>query len=238
MNGRILPEKYQFISGSALKVIAVVSMLIDHTAEALLMSRPIPLFSLFGKEITVYFLMRTIGRLAFPIYAFLIAEGFRYTRSRVRYGVSLLVFALLSEIPWDLIHYGVLWYAKSQNVFFTLFLGFACIWLYEGLQEKRVLQICAILTVLLASLLLHADYGITGVCFILLMYALRDHELLRDAIGVGVLSSKWKAGLAFIPLAFYNGKRGFIKGAVFKYAFYALYPAHLLLLYFLKQRLG
>ena len=238
MNGRILPEKYRFISGSAMNVLAVTCMLIDHIAYSLLASNPIPLFTVFGKQITLYYLMRFIGRLAFPIYAFLIVEGARYTRSRIRYGVSLLAFALLSEIPWDLNHFGVLWRASSQNVFFTLFLGFVCIWFYEDLREKRVLQIVAILTVLIASLLLHADYGITGVCFILLLYALREHELLRDAVGVGVLSSTWMAGLAFIPLAFYNGKRGFIKGPVFKYAFYLFYPVHLLILYFIKQRLG
>ena len=238
MNNRILPEKFHILNGSVLKLIAVITMLIDHIAASLMVRNPIPLFTLFGKQITLYFVMRLIGRLAFPIYAFLIAEGFLHTRSRIRYGVSLLAFALLSEIPWDLNHFGVLWYAKSQNVFFTLFLGYVAIWLYEGLKEKRALQVCSVLAVLVSSLLLHADYGITGVCFILLMHALREHELLRAAIGVGVLSSKWKAGLAFIPLALYNGKRGFIKGPVWKYAFYVFYPAHLLILYFIKLRLG
>ena len=67
------------------------------------------------------------------------------------------------------------------------------------------------------------------------MYALRDHELLRDAIGTGALTSQWKAGLAFVPLALYNGKRGFIKGSALKYAFYLVYPLHLLALYCIKH---
>ena len=237
MNGRILPERFHCISGSALKVLAAVTMLIDHIAASLLMKNPIPLFSLFGKQFTLYFLMRLIGRLAFPIYAFLIVEGFRHTSSRLSYGVNLLSFALISEIPWDLNHFSTFWRISSQNVFFTLFLGFAAIWAYEGLREKRLLQVLAILAVLITSLFLHADYGITGVSFILLMYALREHELLRDAVGMGVLSTTWQAGLAFLPIAFYNGKRGFIKGPVWKYAFYLFYPAHLLVLYFIKLRL-
>lgn len=234
MNSRILPEKLHVLSGSALKMIAVVCMLIDHVAACLLVNNPIPLFTLFGRSITVYALMRLIGRIAFPIYAVLIVEGYRYTHSRLRYGIGLLVFAVLSEVPWDLLHFHTAWKFSSQNVFFTLLLGYLAICAYDGLRTKRLLQIGAVAAALVVSLFLHSDYGLTGVCFILLMYALRDHELLRDAIGIGVLSSKWKAGLAFLPLALYNGKRGFIKGRVWKYAFYAFYPLHLLALYFLK----
>ena len=108
--------------------------------------------------------------------------------------------------------------------------GLAC-----GVGCVGIAIILTIVVLLLGSILLRADYGLTGFCFILLMYALRDHELLRDAIGTGALTSQWKAGLAFVPLALYNGKRGFIKGPVLKYAFYLVYPLHLLALYCIKH---
>ena len=130
---------------------------------------------------------------------------------------------------------GAFWDFSKQNVFFTLFLGYLGICAYEGLRNKWFLRAGTIVVLLLGSILLRADYGLTGFCFILLMYALRDHELLRDAIGTGALTSQWKAGLAFVPLALYNGKRGFIKGPVLKYAFYLVYPLHLLALYCIKH---
>ncbi len=236
MKNRILPEQFHILSGSALKVLAVATMLIDHVGT-LLETRPVPLFTAFGWQITLYFLMRFVGRLAFPIFAFLVVEGYHHTRSRIRYGASLLLFAFLSEIPWDLFHNGAWFSLDSQNVFFTLFLGYLGIYAYEYFRDRWFLRALAIVLLLSVSLLLRADYDVTGFCFLLLMYALRDRELLRDAVGVLMLRSAWKAGLAFIPLALYNEKRGFIKGPVLKYAFYLVYPAHLLILYFIKVRI-
>ena len=234
MDGRILPQNCRILSGSALKVLAVLCMLIDHSAF-LLARNPIPLFTVLGKQISVYYLMHLIGRMAFPIFACLIVEGYLHTHSRLRYSAVLLLFAVLSEVPWDLNRSGAFWDFSKQNVFFTLFLGYLGICAYEGLRNKWFLRAGTIVVLLLGSILLRADYGLTGFCFILLMYALRDHELLRDAIGTGALTSQWKAGLAFVPLALYNGKRGFIKGSALKYAFYLVYPLHLLALYCIKH---
>ncbi len=236
MKNRILPEQFHILSGSALKVLAVATMLIDHVGT-LLETRPVPLFTAFGWQITLYFLMRFVGRLAFPIFAFLVVEGYHHTRSRIRYGASLLLFAFLSEIPWDLFHNGAWFSLDKQNVFFTLLLGYLGICAYEGLEKRWFLRAGSILVLLVSSYFLHADYGISGFCFIMLMYALQDRELLRDVVGIMILGSRWKAGLSFIPLALYNEKRGFIKGPVLKYAFYLVYPAHLLILYFIKVRI-
>jgi hypothetical protein len=230
MKERILPEKWHILSGSALKTIAVVTMLIDHLGVLLNPDRVL-LFTVFGRQASLYTLMRLIGRMAFPIFAFLIVEGHRHTRSRVRYGIMLFVFALLSEIPFDLFLFNTWFHAGRQNVFFTLLLGYLGMCAYEELENRRLLQVGAILALLLTAFFLRVDYGVSGFCFIMLMYALRDRELLRDVAGIMILSSRWKAGLAFVPLAFYNGKRGFIKGPVLKYAFYLFYPLHLLALY-------
>ena len=126
MDVYLLPERWRVLSGSWLKIIAMVSMVIDHVALHLLRFYPdytVALFSVGSKQVSWYFLMRCIGRLAFPLFAFLLVEGFLHTHDRMKYGRNLLLFALLSEIPFDLAHQGCL-FAPKQNVFFTLFLGF------------------------------------------------------------------------------------------------------------------
>ena len=229
-------ERYKILSGSWLKVIAMVSMLIDHTAGQLLRHMEAfnePLISLGHHHMTWYFLMRCAGRLAFPLFAFLLVEGFEHTRSRRRYGRNLLVFALISEIPWNLTHGGHL-YGLSQNVFFTLFLGFLGLCAIEHYRDNLKRQTIALLGLFVASVLLLCDYGCSGFSFIIMLYLLRRQPLFRAIVGAGMLSYRWIAGLAFIPIAMYNGQRGFIQGPLSKYLFYAFYPLHLLVLYFIK----
>ncbi len=236
---RIIPEKYRFLSNSVLKCIALISMLIDHVASVLLRGDQTVLIALFGKQLTLYALMRFIGRIAFPIYAFLIVEGFVHTRNRKAYGIRLLVFALISEIPWDLEHTGS-FFSWTQNVFFTLFLGYLGLCLIEKLKngENRLKNTFLLIGLLVISILSRADYGCTGFGFILMLSLLRDYPIPRAIAGSCFLSSKWQAGLAFIPIAFYNGKRGFIKNRFLKMLFYVLYPLHMLILFFIKKSLG
>ncbi len=228
-------NKYRVLSGSVLKLIAVITMLVDHVAAAFLAENTTVLFVVMGRSVHLYSLMRTIGRISFPIFAFLIVEGYLHTHDRKRYGLSLALFALLSEIPWDLEHTGNAFVISSQNVFFTLVLGYLGICMLERYREKPVYQACWLIGLLAVSVVLHADYGSGGYAFILFMYVLREYELLRAVIGCGFLSSRWRAGLAFIPIAMYNGERGFIHGKVMKYCFYLIYPVHILILYFLKR---
>ena len=227
---------YRILSGSWLKLIAVVCMLIDHLAAFYLFKLPVmhtELFMLGHHAVTPLLMMRLVGRLAFPIFAFLIVEGFLHTRSRVRYGRNLLIFALLSELPWNLIHSGT-WHYPSQNVFFTLLLGYLglCALEYFKYDSRRLLA--SLLGLLVASVLMRADYGCSGYGFILLLYVLRENRILQAIIGSCVLGSRWIAGLAFIPINMYNGERGFVKGPVAKYLFYLFYPLHLLVIYLLR----
>ena len=236
---RLVPEKYRLLSNSGLKCIALVTMLIDHVASVFLHDDPLLLFQLFGKDITLYAIMRLIGRLAFPIYAFLLVEGFHYTQDKKKYGLRLLIFALISEIPWNLEHSGAFFYS-SQNVFFTLFLGLAGLYVIEELKkgENKVRNIILLFVLLLVSIFLRADYGCSGFGFILLLGLLRPYPIYRAVIGACFLGGRWMAGLAFIPIAFYNGKRGFIQGRFLKLLFYAVYPLHMLILFFLKRAMG
>ena len=239
----LLPERWHVMSGSWLKVIAI-----DHVALVILRYVPAytePLMTIGHQTITWYFLLRSVGRLAFPLFCFLLVEGFLHTHDRRKYGRNLLVFALISEIPFNLTHGGHL-YGWSQNVFFTLFLGFLALCVVRRWEEdSQAIPQSAIfaehnrlLVLIVAGYLLRCDYGNCGISFILLLYVLRRNEILRAAIGCCFLGSRWIAGLAFIPMAFYNGRRGFIQGSFGKYLFYLFYPLHLLALYFIKVALG
>lgn len=119
-------NRWAVLSGSWLKVLAMLTMLIDHLGAFYFICNPQffqPLITIGHHHVTLYFLIRLVGRMAFPIFAFLIVEGFLHTRDRVKYGRNLLLFAFLSEVPWNLVHSGT-WHYGSQNVMFTLFLGF------------------------------------------------------------------------------------------------------------------
>lgn len=225
--------KWKWMSGSGLKLLAVVSMLVDHLAFFLWRNDSWAMTHLFNighRWITPYFLMRCFGRLAFPLFAFLIVEGFVYTRSRKRYGLNLGIFALISEIPWNLVYNGS-WHFIGQNVIFTLLFGFLGLCAIEYYKEDIRKMAIALLGLLAVTIVFRADYGCIGYGFILLLYILRDNLLIKAVIGSCVLPQRWIAGAAFIPISMYNGKRGFIKGTFGKYCFYAFYPVHLLMIY-------
>lgn len=230
---QIVPDKCKIFSGSILKLIAVITMLIDHIGGNLIDKYTV-LFSFAGRSIYLYPLMRGIGRMAFPLFCFLLIEGFIHTRNRVRYGVSLLIFAVISEIPWNLLHSGKFFY-NSQNVFFTLFLGYLGLCSLKAFKKIPVLPFVSVVALAYLSYLIKTDYSLYGVAFIILLYGLRENEAIRPLAAL-ILYNHWWAMSSFIPITLYNGKRGFIKGPVLKYAFYAFYPVHLLVIYLIKIR--
>ena len=160
------------MSGSGLKLLAVVSMLVDHLAAFVWRSDPVfltHLFKLGHRWVTPYFLARSFGRIAFPIFAFLIVEGFIHTHSRQRYGWNLAIFALISEIPWSLLHYGGL-HLRGHNVFFTLLLGYLALCAIERFKDDKVKMTVSLLGMLVFSVLFQADYGCMGYAFIPMLY--------------------------------------------------------------------
>jgi len=228
------------ISGSWLKVLAMLAMVVDHTASRILYHEPTivePLLTIGGKDISWLFLMRCFGRLAFPLFAFLLVEGFLHTHSRWRYGRNLLVFALLSEIPYDLLR-GDVFPAHGQNVLFTLLLGFLTLTIISWWEQHR-LDNCRLafylIVLIVCAHLINCDYGSTGVSFVILLYVLRHQRILQAAIGCTMLPMGLIAGLAFVPINLYNGRRGFIHSSIGKYFFYAFYPLHLIVLYLIKS---
>lgn len=226
----------RFLSGSWLKLIAVMAMLLDHAT--LILGPEIgllhtPLIAFHGTQITAYFLLRKIGRLAFPLFCFLLAEGYRHTRNRVKYAIGLLLFALLSEIPFNLMLGDTVLYPAKQNVFVTLSFGLLFLWIYDR-DWKEIWKALGFLTVALATVLAKADYGLQGALLVLLLYALRQKPALRMILSYPLLSGGVAAFAAFLPISLYNGQRGFIRSKGLKYGFYLFYPIHILLLWLIK----
>ena len=225
-------KKWQILSGSALKIMAMVTMLIDHVACYLLSHEDVftqTLFTLSDTRVSWYYILRSIGRLAFPLYVFLLTEGFIHTRNRLRYGVNLFLFALISELPWNFVHSGT-WVYQSQNVFFTLFFGYVALCLIESEKLPTAARLASVLSLFVLAYFFKADYGYAGIATVLAMYLLRARPVARVAVCTCLFSATWRAGLAFVPISLYSGERGFIKGRIGKYACYVFYPLHLLLL--------
>ena len=233
----LIPKKYRCLSGSGLKILAVLTMLADHIG-ATFPRKTASVVLQFGRQrLMLYTLLRFIGRLSFPIFAFLLVEGFLHTRNRERYGIRLAIFALLSELPWNLLH-AAAWRYGTQNVFFTLLLGYCGLCLTEKIRKesgKNPRTIFLLIAVFAVSSVLKADYGSSGVGFILMLYLLREEPLFQAVVGACFLTSRWQAGLAFIPIGLYNGRRGFIHGKVISILFYTIYPVHMLILYWIKK---
>lgn len=239
MSAQKQSEKYKIFSGSALKIIACVTMLIDHVSHTLLMqipafTQPFLEIETYGIQFSVYTIGRFIGRIAFPVYTFLLTEGFQHTHNRKKYALNLFLFALISEIPWNLEHTGTIYYDK-QNVFFTLLLGLLCMICYEKFQHQPAKQLVCLLALSAVALLGKMDYGFRGMAFIFLMYLLREQKIPQAVIGTSMLSYPAASAFAFIPINCYNQQRGFIQGKFVKYFFYAFYPAHMLILYVIKS---
>lgn len=226
------------LSAAALKWIALASMTVDHFAASGLYYLLAARFGFGSGE--WYLPLRLIGRLAFPIYAFLLTEGFRCTRSRKRYALRLALFAALSEVPFDLMSSGSAYNTVQQNVFFTLLLGLAALMAAEPLAEKgkRWQALAVVLAFAGLAQLLRTDYGFFGVALIAVLHFLREREtekyLAGGALLLGLGAMEMAAWPSFILLHFYDGRRG-RGGAVLKWAFYAYYPAHLLLFTWLTQ---
>lgn len=175
----------------------------------------------------MYLIFRDIGRVAFPIFCFLLLEGFLHTHDRFRYGMNLFIFSLISEIPWNLMFTNTLRYEK-QNVFFTLFLGYLAFCAIEHFQAEQTMQLFCILGLLAVSVFLKADYGWRGYIFLLIMYYMRNDKPGQAILGSCWLYYEWRACFAFLSINMYNGERGFIRGKAAKYFFYWFYPVHII----------
>lgn len=223
--------KKKGLSQEGLKLIACITMLIDHIGATL-----IPNMTL-----------RAIGRISFPIYCFLLVEGIAHTRDVKKYGKRLLIGLLLSELPFDFLFYGGLTW-RHQSVMVTLFLGYImAAWSRKKGNILFPLAICFFTAEFLCT-----DYGGWGVALIavFLFSAEKSHEKLLQLIGMGLIfwcMDSYRISilghmvpiemlglLAMIPIALYSGRKTTYNKGI-QWAFYLFYPAHLLILYFLGR---
>ena len=250
------------ITGTGLKLIAVITMLLDHIGGCILepyCTNRIPAelvgnpgalaaWMTANRDVAVVnltmILLRLIGRFAFPIFVFLLVEGFTHTRNVWKYALNLLIFGLIAEIPFNLAHSGYVLLAEYQSVYFTLFMGLLCIYVISLIEKIRAwyafpLMMAAVGMFGAAAHFLRTDYAATGVLTIAVMYIFREKRKLAFGLGCFVLmiSSPLEIVALFmlIPIARYNGERGM---KVSKYLFYAFYPVHLAVLYLIALLLG
>ena len=229
------------LSGSTLKIIALVIMLIDHIG-AVIVQRTMSMPG-FDHDFwnSLYWPLRNIGRLAFPVFCFLLVEGFIYTSNSKKYLERMLIFAVISEIPFNLGITGELFNLNYQNVFWELALGIVALMCLKKIEETNnnymiqvILRLFVIGIFALGAEVWNFDYGMYGIISIIALYVFRQNRISQ--LLVGAVSFCWEqtAPLAFLIIAFYNGKRG----RRIKYAFYAFYPAHLLILYMIARIMG
>lgn len=213
-----------------LKVLAMLIMLIDHLAYVMI-ERGV---GLSGNWYMIDRVMRGIGRMAFPIFCFTIVEGFQRTSNVGAYLKRLILFALISEIPFDLAFRGTLFTMSYQNVFWTLAFGLAVLMLYEDRTISSWQRILGMIVCFLLPEIFHTDYSSYGVLTIFAMYYFRKEPIKACMAGYIVLllqstTEVW-AVFGFILILLYNGQRG--RGN--KFFYYVFYPGHLLLLVLLK----
>lgn len=227
---------FRGISGSTLKLIAIVTMFIDHLGATVLraiLQLPSVLANpqLRNTWADIYNASRDIGRLAFPIFCFLIVEGFLHTRNVKKYAQRLFLFALISEIPFDIALKGHWFYPDKQNVYFTLLIGLlvmaGIVWITDNGRKNLFLAILPIAAGMYLAWLIDTDYNYKGVFLIAILYLMRYARLYQCIGGAAAVSWELPAPLAFIPVYLYNGTRG----KQIKYFFYWFYPVHLVFLY-------
>ena len=220
------------LSQEMLKAIACVTMLIDH----------------IGAVFIPGYALRIIGRISFPIFCFLLAEGVRHTRHPGKYALRLAMGGLLAEIPFDLLFYGrVNW--QHQNVMVTLLIGLLTV---LGMKKLGRFQLAAVVPGCILAELLGGDYGGFGVALIS-VFALAADQKWRNTVGfLGMAVIFWAMDsvrvpvlglripiqmfglLSMIPIRCYTGKKATLSRHV-QGVFYAFYPVHLLLLLLVEK---
>ncbi len=216
------------INGAQLKYIAFASMFIDHFNKAIIT----PFLTGTGPMVIITTIFDILGRIAFPIFAFMVVEGFFKTKSRWSYLRNLLIFAVISEIPYDMFQSAEFVNTWSQNILWGLALGLFTIMVIDKLKDyikKRPLWIfVSILIVVLSSLgsmLISSDYEYYAIIIIYLYYLFYDKRLLASGLSYLVIIKEIYAILGFATVLFYNGEKG-KQNKIFNYLFY---PVHLLI---------
>ena len=246
VNSPLIKIPFGGFTSNMLRTIAVILMLSDHIWAT---------YMSFGNWMTY------IGRMAFPIFAFQISEGFVHTSNFKKYALRLLGFALVTEIPFNLFYSSRWFNPYHQNVLFTLLLGLLAIYVIDNAKKNRTAKNIALSVlwlglICIASVIGFVDYGFLGMLTVVMFYVLRDFPFawLAQLVAMVLINIVFFEGQVFnveifgrmveipsqgfavfslIPIWLYGGKKG-KSSKVMQYGFYAFYPVHMLVLYLIK----
>ena len=208
-----------------IKIFAMITMMIDHIG-----------YILYGViPESAYMILRAVGRISFPLFAFCIAEGFYHTKNVKKYIIRVLIFALISEIPYNVFLTGNIIYVKSCNVLFTFVIALLVLWFCrycDSLGRKAVpLSVLGVLAGMAFAYLIKSDYSYRGIALVVVLYYTRFNEYIRCIASCMIL---WISGeitallspLALVLIHFYNGE----KGKMNKWICYVFYPLQFLVI--------
>ena len=238
MNG--LCKNFQFLSGAGLKLIAIISMLADHVNKALIYPY---LESNHGFLAFISDVFDIIGRIAFPLFCFMLVEGYFKTRNRKKYLLNLLLFGVISEVPFDMFTTASFFNMNWNNVMFTLALVLVTVWIIDTLKAKMqkrskalwyLVSILIVLCMCIVSMSLSLDYEHHAILIGYFFYLFHDMPVFAIPFGYASMFKEPWALLGFGLTLTYNGERG----KQHKMLYYWFYPVHLLILGLLRLYLG
>ena len=232
------PKRWQLLNGAQLKYMAFLSMLLDHMNNAMIT----PHLDGKGPLLHVSNVLSILGRVAFPLFMFFLVEGFFKTRSRKKYLINLLIFGILSEVPFDLFTSRELFNKNWNNIMFTLALSLITIWIVDEMKgrlakkSKTLWYGASVLVVAVTcavAMFFSLDYDYHAIIVAYLFYIFHEKPLYGAALGYLSIIKELYSVLGFAATLTYNGERG----KQYKWLNYAFYPVHLLILGLLRVAL-
>ncbi len=224
------------INGTQLKLIAIITMLIDHIGAAVIEKN----MDLYVRYYVQYDMMRAIGRMAFPIFCYLSVQGFIHTKNIKKYIARLFVFALLAEVPFDLAFFDSFFYIEYNNVIWSILLGIILLEVIRRYEQNHVIVLLSVIVASALGIFLKTDYLYITPLLMGLLYLFRFDKKKQVIAGMMVMLFMYyrsgfiwiaSAMFSFVLIWFYDKT----KSRVWKYFFYIFYPAHLLILYFIRK---
>ena len=232
------------LNGNMLKLIAMITMIIDHIGAVILETGVMQyqneavnsaiMAAPWGNTMnTITFITRMVGRISFPIFCFLIVEGFLYTGNIKKYLFRIGLFAFISQVPFSMALFNTCFDFSYLNVLFTFFIGIVMLIFLKKFEKNYLMQGLIVTLSCALAYLFKTDYDFIGILFIATFYLFRGEKnktLMMLILSVlCIYESKvffYTAVLSLIPIYFYNGSRGKLN---LKYVFYWFYPIHLLI---------
>lgn len=232
------PKRLQVFNGAQLKYMAFLSMLLDHVNNSMIT----PYLDGKGLLLHVSNLLSILGRVAFPLFMFFLVEGFFKTRSRKKYLINLLIFAILSEVPFDLFTSRELFNKNWNNMMFTLALSLITIWIVDEMKGRLAKKskalwygasVLVVAVMCAVAMFFSLDYDYHAIIVAYLFYLFYEKPLYGAALGYLSIIKELYSVLGFAATLTYNGERG----KQYKWLNYAFYPVHLLILGLLRVAL-